>query len=250
MTMPEKMLSIKDFALLSNYSERLIRQYCLEGKIEGAQKLSDKSRKWLIPQSALEKFRSTPVASPTSKPHDLEIFEKSDTILKERDFENLFDFLKRNSILNSQLTSLLNFLEFFKLESNKYADWHLNALCLELCHSLFKLSEFIQVNSIEKMYLNIFFEKQAKKAKNKHPYPILKNILDNSPMENDDESPIDELYLVLDERSPQQIMVPEIPDIFNNESYLELQREYDDLIATAEAQYKEYRSAIRQTLSI
>jgi hypothetical protein len=58
------------------------------------------------------------------------------------------------------------------------------------------------------------------------------------------------LYLVLDERSPQQIMVPEIPDIFNNESYLEWQREYDDLIATAEAQYKEYRSAIRQTLSI
>ena len=148
------------------------------------------------------------------------------------------------------MTSLLNYLEFFKLESNRYSDWHLNSLCLELCHSLFKLSELIQVDSIEKMYLNIFFEKQTKKAKNKHPYPILKNILDNSPMENDDESPIDELYLVLDERSHQQIMVPEIPDIFNNESYLEWQRQFDELIATTKTQYKEYRSTIRQTLSI
>ncbi|MFZ2036993.1 MAG: hypothetical protein WAU62_08780 [Dehalococcoidales bacterium] len=251
MTMPEKMLSIKDFALLSNYSERLIRQYCLEGKIEGAQKLSDKSRKWLIPQSALEKFKSAPAFPSLSlKSHEAGIFEKSDNVLNEPAFEKLFDTLKRNSIFNSQLTALVRFLEFFEKEGNKYTDWHLNYLCLQLCQSLFKLSEFIQVNSIEKIYLNIFFEKQTKKTKNKHPYPVLKNILDNTPIENYDESPIDDLYLVLDERSHQQIMVPEIPDIFNNESYLEWQREYDDLIATAKAQYKEYRSAIRQTLSI
>ena len=251
MTMPEKMLSIKDFALLSNYSERLIRQYCLEGKIDGAQKLSDKSRKWLIPQTALEKLKSAPGSpSPALKSHDAVIFEKSDNVLNEPAFEKLFDTLKRNSIFNSQLTSLVRFLEFFEKEGNKYNDWHLNYLCLQLCQSFLKLSEFIQINSIEKMYLNIFFEKRTKKAKNKFPYLILKNILDNSPMENYDESPTDELYLVLDERSHQQIMVPEIPHIFNNESYLEWQREFDDWISIAKTQYKEYRSTIRQTLSL
>ena len=61
-----------------------------------------------------------------------------------------------------------------------------------------------------KFLLTIFYEKRTLKAKIKHPYPVLKNILDNSPAEKIDESPLDDLYLVLDETSQQQIMVPEI----------------------------------------
>jgi hypothetical protein len=249
--MPDEILDIKEFARQSHYSERLITQYCIEGKIEGAFKLSAQSRKWLIPQSGLEKFKSqVPVPTPVSKPRDREVFEKSDKILNEVGFEELFDFLKRNSILHSQLTSLVRFIEFFESEGNKYADWHLNYLCLQLCQSLFEFSEFIQVNSIEKIWLAVFFKKRAQKAKYKHPYPVLKKILDNSPEDNNNESPLDELYLILDERSHQQIRVPEIPDIFNNESYLEWQREFDDLMANAHGRYKEYQANLRDTLAL
>ena len=54
--MAEKMLDIKEFARQTNYSERHIRQLCIEGKIDGAIKLGDKARKWMIPESALQRL--------------------------------------------------------------------------------------------------------------------------------------------------------------------------------------------------
>lgn len=48
----DKLLDIRQFADRTNYSERQIRQFCLDGKIAGAQKLPG-GRKWLIPESAI-----------------------------------------------------------------------------------------------------------------------------------------------------------------------------------------------------
>ena len=54
--MAEKMLDVTQFARKSYYSERRIRQLCIDGKIPGARKLTSGSRKWLIPESALQKL--------------------------------------------------------------------------------------------------------------------------------------------------------------------------------------------------
>jgi hypothetical protein len=57
MTADENMLDIAEFASKSHYSERHIRQLCRDHTIEGATKLTGRSRKWLIPASALQKLR-------------------------------------------------------------------------------------------------------------------------------------------------------------------------------------------------
>lgn len=46
----ERLLGIKEFAARTNYSERRIRDYCVKGRID-AHKLTDRSRKWIIPES-------------------------------------------------------------------------------------------------------------------------------------------------------------------------------------------------------
>ena len=55
--MDEELLSIEEFAREINYSERSVRQMCIDGKIE-AEKITYDARKWLIPSSALEKLKA------------------------------------------------------------------------------------------------------------------------------------------------------------------------------------------------
>jgi len=75
--MTEKMIDIKEFARAAHYSERLIRQYCIDGKIEGARKLADNARKWLIPASALQKLEPlTNTLIPDAKLHDKRILQE------------------------------------------------------------------------------------------------------------------------------------------------------------------------------
>jgi excisionase family DNA binding protein len=50
-------LTIKEFAKEVNYSERQIRQYCIEGKIN-ATKLGNSGRKWLISSGEIKRFKS------------------------------------------------------------------------------------------------------------------------------------------------------------------------------------------------
>ncbi|MBI4286192.1 MAG: helix-turn-helix domain-containing protein [Chloroflexi bacterium] len=50
--MDDKVYTIKDAAQKANYSERQIRQWCIDGKLTGAYKIAE-GRKWLIPESAL-----------------------------------------------------------------------------------------------------------------------------------------------------------------------------------------------------
>ena len=63
MAKSERLLTIKEFAAIKRYSERSIRQKCKDGSIK-AQKLADGGRKWLIPESELNKFVAE--AKPTS----------------------------------------------------------------------------------------------------------------------------------------------------------------------------------------
>jgi transcriptional regulator with XRE-family HTH domain len=179
---------------------------------------------------------------------DKEVFEKSNKILNEKDFDKLFESLKHNYFYDSQLTAILGNLEFFQNEGNKFAGWHLNYLCLRVYQGLYALSEFIQVNSIERSLVAGYYANHSANSKNKDFNELLKNLLDNSPIPNYDISPLDECYLILDKHSHLQIMTPEIDDIFTYQSYSEWQREFDRLVSTCENTYKEYRAAIRDTL--
>lgn len=67
--MDKKLLSIKEFAREANYSERRIRQMCIDGKIQ-AERLIDRG-KWLIPTSELERLEtSIKIDAKTKKPYE------------------------------------------------------------------------------------------------------------------------------------------------------------------------------------
>jgi excisionase family DNA binding protein len=51
--MAEKLLTIKEAAKRLNYSERQIRQMCVDGRLAGAVKIGGRG-KWLIPESSLK----------------------------------------------------------------------------------------------------------------------------------------------------------------------------------------------------
>ena len=55
--MDKEILTLKEFAKKIPYSERWVRQMCINGKIE-AEKISDDARKWLIPASELERLKA------------------------------------------------------------------------------------------------------------------------------------------------------------------------------------------------
>lgn len=93
----EQMLDIKEFALQSHYSERLVRQYCIESRIEGAFKLSVGSRKWLIPSSALTQLQPRGNGTTKQKP-ELQNGINSDAL----------PVYKRQSEILSKLVKCLN----------------------------------------------------------------------------------------------------------------------------------------------
>ena len=55
--MKKEFFTIKEVAHKIVYSERRVRQMCIEGKIE-AEKISDDARKWLIPVTELERLKA------------------------------------------------------------------------------------------------------------------------------------------------------------------------------------------------
>lgn len=52
--MKSKFYTLSEVALLMRYSERRIRQFCIEGDLKAVK--APKGRKWLIPVNALEEF--------------------------------------------------------------------------------------------------------------------------------------------------------------------------------------------------
>jgi hypothetical protein len=69
--MNEKLLTLKEFASKIFYSERWVRQMCIDGKIE-AHKITDDARKWLIPASELKKLKagSNSTGKPGKEPYE------------------------------------------------------------------------------------------------------------------------------------------------------------------------------------
>ncbi|MBI4187927.1 MAG: helix-turn-helix domain-containing protein [Chloroflexi bacterium] len=55
--MDKEILTLKDFAKEIHYSERSVRQMCIDGRIE-AQKIDADARKWLIPAVELERLKA------------------------------------------------------------------------------------------------------------------------------------------------------------------------------------------------
>ena len=55
--MDREFLTLKEFARKISYSERQVRQMCIDGKIQ-AKKITDDARKWLIPASELERLKA------------------------------------------------------------------------------------------------------------------------------------------------------------------------------------------------
>ena len=188
--------------------------------------------------------------------HDKGIFENSDKILSESEFENIFEFLSRNSCLKSQLIGLLRFPEYFDSESNKYADWRLNYLCLKLCQILRELSFLIEIDSVERIWIEHNYDYYKEKSVDNEYSRLLNKLLENAPdidinsLERLDNLEMEELYLIMDGKSHILIGAPEMPHLFNYEHYIEWQREFDKLTTHARTSYKEYRAAVRETLSL
>ncbi|MFC1875403.1 helix-turn-helix domain-containing protein, partial [Chloroflexota bacterium] len=132
MTMVGKMMGIKEFARAAHYSERQIRQYCLDGKIKGAMKLSGSARKWLIPASALQKLAEKNSHSPQK-----EIDHSSASEIKSVKIKRI----KQNILKN--MVRLRTGEEIVNLVSNIYALYS-NHDHLENEEQMQVISEFFQ----------------------------------------------------------------------------------------------------------
>jgi len=159
--------------------------------------------------------------------HDKEVFQNSDKILSEHDFERIFEFLSRNSCLKSQLIGLLRFPEYFDSESNKYTDWHINYLCLKLCQNLRELSLLIEVDSVDLLRIEDIYDRYGKKSVDNEFSRLLNKLLKNAPdidifsLERLDNFEADDLYLVIDGRNEIVIHRPELSHLFDYEHYVE-----------------------------
>jgi len=58
MTNREKFLTVKEFAKVTNYSERTVRQWCIDGKIEAHKPTG--GRKWQIPEREISRLLKRP----------------------------------------------------------------------------------------------------------------------------------------------------------------------------------------------
>lgn len=77
--MNEKVYTIKEASEKIHYSERQIRQRCIDGKLKGAYKIPE-GRKWLIPESGLASINAKQEAPPnvaTEQPPYIETPHKS-----------------------------------------------------------------------------------------------------------------------------------------------------------------------------
>ncbi len=253
MTAHEEFLDIEEFARKTHYSVRQIRQYCIDGKIKGASKLTDDARKWLIPASALQQKLEpqTDLKMQETRIHDREIFENSDKILNESAFENIFEFLSRNSSLRSHQYKLFKFLKYFKMESNKYGDWHLNYVCQELCNNLKELLSYIENDSVERNLVLSFYDKYRENSiENEYTRFLNKLCADTSDLHSPE---LDELYLIMSDESVMWLDLhnqPELSDNFNSEHSWEFQMELSQLVDNARSAHKTYRAAVRETLLI
>jgi excisionase family DNA binding protein len=85
-------LTIKEFAANVGYSERRIRQFCIDGKIN-ANKLGDKGRKWLISNEELEWFKESGSKYAFNKQHDFSQKNHPVSEAKNKHFADMTDII-------------------------------------------------------------------------------------------------------------------------------------------------------------
>ena len=96
-----------------------------------------------------EEIKKVVVKSP-SRPHDIDIFKNSDSIINEHDMKEIFYRLEGFAeYYESQSISLFKFLQFFNYESNKYISKILYDSTKRMIDKIEELSKF--------MHSDIFF---------------------------------------------------------------------------------------------
>jgi excisionase family DNA binding protein len=163
----EEFLTIREFANRVHYGERQIRQKCIDGKIKASKSLG---RKWLIPSTELENFGSNPnresddhdaerednissskfsqLPAKDIRKSDLITFRESNVLLSEKWLINFLDDVdSKRSYLLSQTDCVLNFIKYFRYESNQYVGKDRQKECRDLCKVLQDLYEFLAVNN-------------------------------------------------------------------------------------------------------
>ena len=256
--MAKEFYTVREFAKEIGFSTDRVYEWLRSGRIKHLDRITTHSV-YRIPKIEVDRLLGRQEVVPSqgettsekivqeAQLHDRGIFENSDGILSEYDFEKLFEFLSRNSFLGSQLDRLLRFLEHFDSEGNKYADGNLNYVYLKLCQNLHELSELIQIDSVERTRIAGVFDTYREKSVDDEWSRLLKKLLENTP--DSDSLEMDELYLIIDGRGSTILLsAPEFSDTFHYESYIEWQREFDKLVARTQASYKECRAAVRETL--
>jgi len=255
--MAKEWYTVQEFAKEIGVSRDRVYEWLRSGHIKHLERITLHSI-WRIPKTEVDRVlgreegpqsRGETVSEEKTREaysYNREIFDKSEAILNELEFENFFKFLSRNSFLASHLTRVLQFLEYFDSESNKYADSNLNYVNLKLCHNLLELSESIQIDSVERTRIQGMYDNYREKSVDNGWSLLLRKLLENTSDNVNAER--DELYLIVDRFSHNIIYVPEFSDIFNYEHYIEWQQSFDSLVTNTRTTYKEYRAAIRETL--
>jgi len=87
------------------------------------------------------------------KQHDIEIFQKADAIMSEKNVVAfLYSLQAGHSYTSSQSLKLAEFLCFFDYESNRYVSRKLYDLAERMCNALAELAQFLS----DKVYANRF----------------------------------------------------------------------------------------------
>jgi hypothetical protein len=86
----------------------------------------------------------SPVANAAISRHDVEVFERSDGIMNEKEFLGLANHLWHGASYDDKESSrLLEFLTFFNYETNRYAGEKIFETAGEMCEALDNLSKFM-----------------------------------------------------------------------------------------------------------
>lgn len=261
--MEKEYYTVKEFAKLMDYGTDRIYEWLRSGQLKSLPKPTPHSI-WRIPKSELNRLQGrveqTEVGERISNDfqvisgdvikHDKRVFNKACEILGDDDFQWFFELLSHNAFLASQLDKLLKYLEYFDNESNKYVDPYLNYVCLELFLNLNKVSELIQVDSIEHGYLESGYEIHIKAQVNNALFNLIKKLLDATSYIVVPETDI--LYVLAEWHTHHLVIDPKLSHMYEHLSdiFFEWQRKFDKLVNDTTSSYNKYRVSVREKLLI
>ena len=247
----EEFLTIRQFANKVHYSERQIRQGCIDGKINASKAIG---RKWLIPVTELYRFERNLGVEATKKSgaeielqargkiRDIEIFQKANEFLDESKFREIIEFLQNTCFRYSQMTRIERFLGFFDSESNQYFNPELRLASFEFGVKLRELFTFMEIYSVEYLWFR-------KHLGNKW------DLFENRPGESDASyfkpNRIDEFYLLVPAPETYQFWA-ELKKEYDESSprYMEWRLGLNSLVDGCATNYSKYRAAVRDNLAM